>query len=155
MTITRGGAPGLVHRFTIRAEVAPDRVIGPVGDGDLVYIAITGGTVVGEALNGRVLPGGGDWAVLKDDGTLTVEARYQIQTDAGDVVDILNTGVAHWEDEAEQTIGYFATRPVFRVGNPALSHLADRVYLGWARSTVDWTEIDIYEVLSPPVDAAD
>ena len=149
MTAPVGAVPGLAHRFTIRAYVDPYRPIGRSGSSELVYIPITGGTVSGPDLQGEVLDGGGDWATFHDDGTVDVEARYQIRTDDGHVVDVLNTGIAHPHPDDPAETGYFATRPVFRVGEDGPRELERRVYLGWARSTDDWTEIDIFEVLDP------
>ena len=144
-----GALPTLRHRFTIRAEVGPYQRIAAQGDGELVFIPITGGTVTGGGLDGRVLPGGGDWAVFHDDH-VTVEARYQFVTDAGMVVDVVNTGITHFVDDRREDVGYFATHPVFRCdGDPDLTRL---VHLGWARSSDAATEIDIFEVLDPASD---
>lgn len=142
-----GALPQLRYAFTIDALVAPDRRIGDIDEGELIYIPITGGRVHG-GIEGEVLEGGGDWCVVKGH-YCTVEARYQVRTADGDVVDVLNTGVAHFVDDAQLGVGYFPTRPVFRVENPALRHLVDRVHLGWARSTPEVTAIDIFEVLDP------
>jgi hypothetical protein len=70
----------LVHRFSIRAEVGPYRRVGEVVGGVLQVIPITGGTVTGAGLDGVVLAGGADWAVFRPDGSVLVEARYQIPT---------------------------------------------------------------------------
>ncbi|MGB3771978.1 MAG: DUF3237 domain-containing protein [Rhodococcus sp. (in: high G+C Gram-positive bacteria)] len=140
--------PGLEYRFTIRALVDPERVIGHIGAGSLLYIPITGGTVSGGGVDGTVLGGGGDWAV-ENDVDVFVEARYQFQTHDGTMVDVVNTGIGRFTDDEHTTVGYFATRPIFRVADERLRHLTDRVYLGWAVSTPEYTEIDIYEVTSP------
>ena len=142
-----GALPRLRHVFTIHARVDPLRPIGRIDGGELVYIPITGGEVHGE-VEGEVLDGGGDWAVVKEH-LVTVEARYQFQTSDGEVVDVLNTGVAHFVDDTQGPVSYFACRPVFRVESPRLQHLVERVHLGWARSTPEMTAIDIFEVLDP------
>lgn len=137
------------YKFTIQVEVAPYRVIGPVDGGELVFVEIVGGVVKGE-LEGVVLPGGGDWATFHDDGTVSVDARYQIQSSDGDIIDVRNTGIAHFTDSTRGAIDYFATRPQFRVSADRWRNLHRRVYIGWARSTSEATEIDVFEVSAPP-----
>jgi hypothetical protein len=143
-------APGLVHRFSIRAEVGPYRRVGDVVGGVLQVIPITGGTVTGAGLDGEVLPGGADWAVFRPDDRVLVEARYQIVTAAGVIIDILNTGLAG-PPSADGTIGYFPTSPTFRTDAEEHRWLLDSLFLGWARVTPEATTIDVFEVLAPPV----
>ncbi|HEX2246492.1 MAG TPA: DUF3237 family protein, partial [Arthrobacter sp.] len=52
-----------------------------------------GGTVEGPALNGKVLPAGADFQILKS-GTLTeLQAQYAIETDDGDRIYVSNFGL--------------------------------------------------------------
>ena len=83
--------PDLRHVFTIVAEVAPAEAIEHHGDATLEYIPITGGHVTG-ALTGTVVPGGGDWCLVRSDGAFRAEARYLIRTDAGELADVHNAG---------------------------------------------------------------
>lgn len=142
-------APRLRHCFTIRALVEPLRPVGLVQGGQLIYVPIRGGHVRGSGLDGEVLPGGGDWAILPDEWTVMVEARYQFRTASGAVVDVVNTGVGHIVEPGTPQVDYFATRPVFRVENPDLQWLVRTVFVGWARSSPDHTEIDVYAVDAP------
>ena len=45
-------------------------------------IDILGGTVRGPKLNGRILPGGADWQIVRSDGAADIQARYTIESDA-------------------------------------------------------------------------
>lgn len=78
---------------------------------------MTGRPVTGDIV-GEIVPGGGDWCLVRKDGTFEVEARRRI---------LLST-------------------PRFRTVAPALSRLTRSVFVGHARANADDTTI-VYEVL--------
>jgi hypothetical protein len=61
-------APGLSFAFSIRVEVAPPVEQGEIDGARQRFIPITGGTVSGPRLTGKVLPGGGDWQAIHPGG---------------------------------------------------------------------------------------
>ena len=89
--------PALQTRFafTARVAVAPPVTIGQGPEGLRRFVAIEGGLVSGPLLNGRVLPGSGDWQVVKPDGVLKVEARYTLETHDGVLIACTNRGIRH------------------------------------------------------------
>ncbi|WP_088288280.1 DUF3237 domain-containing protein [Kineosporia sp. A_224] len=142
--------PTLRHAFTIVAEVAPPEVLEHRGDATLEYIPITGGRVTGE-LSGTVLPGGGDWCLVRADGVFRVEARYLIRTDAGDLVDVHNVGYLRHVagDTGDWTaMRYFQSTPVFRTASPDLQHLTSTVFVGRAHAGPGATTVEVFEVLA-------
>ena len=55
-----------------------------------------GGTVSGPRLNGRILPGGADWQIIRADGAADIEARYTIETERRRAHDLVNSeGLRH------------------------------------------------------------
>ena len=50
-------------------------------------------------MQGRILPGGADWQILRPDGTADLEARYTIQTGDGALIYVVNRGVRHGPPE--------------------------------------------------------
>jgi Protein of unknown function (DUF3237) len=66
--------------------------IGRQRGGNAVMISIVGGTVSGERLSGEVLSGGADWAIIRDDGLVMVDARYAIKTSDGTIIQVFNSG---------------------------------------------------------------
>lgn len=142
--------PALRPAFSVRAEVGPYRRVGDVVGGVLQVIPITGGTVTGAGLDGVVLPGGADWAVFRPDGSVLVEARYQIRTAGGTIVDVLNTGMVRAPGEDGGPPTYFPTSPTFRTDAEEHRWLLDSLFLGWATTRPDATTIDVFEVLAPP-----
>ena len=72
--------------FTITAEIAEVTVAGDIGHGVRRIIPITGGEVKGEKVNGKVLPFGADFQIIRPNELIDLEARYAFETDDGAVV---------------------------------------------------------------------
>jgi len=51
--------------FTVHAELEPIMNLGHTPYGERRVIGISGGTIRGAKLNGRVLPGGSDWQIIR------------------------------------------------------------------------------------------
>ncbi len=146
-------APPLRYVFTIVALTTAEELIQKRDAEALVFIPITGGTVTG-ALKGDVVPGGGDWATNRSDDAWGVEARYQIRTNTGAVVDVWNIGILRnleGETADADRMGYFLTTPVFRTAAPELQWLTRSVFVGQASLRDGGTAIDIFEVLPASV----
>ena len=79
-------------RLAWEAEVtlAPMIDMGDSPLGKRRMIPITGGTFVGPRLRGKVLPGGADRQLVRKDGATLLNALYEMQTDDGAVLTILN-----------------------------------------------------------------
>ncbi|KAL9085533.1 MAG: hypothetical protein Q9165_007578 [Trypethelium subeluteriae] len=74
--------PALTYLCNINLEAAPPVVIGATALGQRRVVTITGGTVVGPKLNGKV-NGGTIWSVTSESGVSNADAVYTIQTDDG------------------------------------------------------------------------
>jgi hypothetical protein len=115
-------------RLAWEAEVT----IGPVIDlgdsplGKRRMIPITGGTFVGPRLRGKVLPGGADRQLVRKDGATLLNALYEMQTDDGAVLTILNRVTA--DPSAKPPY----TRSMVEVTAPAGPHdwLNRRIFVG-------------------------
>jgi hypothetical protein len=150
--------PQLRFVFEVRADIAPSEHIGN-GAGDVLdFTPITGGTVDGPRLRGTVVPGGGDWAVLRGEAVYELDARYLIRAEDGSLIDIVNRG--YWRaltpealaraqagEELAESEAYFRTSPVFRTDAPAHRWLAETVFVGLARDERGQVCIRFYEVL--------
>ena len=143
-------APSLRFSFRIVARVDAGIPVERRGGDTLEFIPITGGPVSGE-IDGDIVPGGGDWCLVRADGTFDVEARYLIRTTGGDVIDVFNVGVVRestGRDDAHSADVYFLTAPRFRTVSPDLAWLTRSVFVGRAYAHEHDTTIDIYEVLT-------
>lgn len=76
--------------FEERVTLAPATVLGETALGHRQYIPITGGTIAGPKLNGRVIPGGWDYQLRYEGGCGTLSADYFLEADDGTVIHILN-----------------------------------------------------------------
>jgi len=88
-------------QFVFEAQVSVDSALdlGDVGKGTRRIVPITGGDFSGPALRGRVLPGGADWQILRDDGVTELEARYILRTDDGALIHVRNHAFRHGPKE--------------------------------------------------------
>ena len=85
-------APQLEFVAALHVTLAQAIAVGETGHGIREVIPITGGTVSGPLLSGRVLPGGEDWALGLPDGAYHISARYVLALDDGTPVTVDNRG---------------------------------------------------------------
>lgn len=86
-------APLLSHVFTIEARIGEIGVGGPGPLGQRQHIALLGGEVTGPALQGHIREGGGDWALVRADGTSVIDARYTIEATDGALIYVQSRGL--------------------------------------------------------------
>src|SRR5690349_14578593 len=85
--------------FTIDSPLGDIQMLGPTPYGERRVINILGGTVSGERLNGKVLPGGADWQIIRSDGVVHLQARYTLQSDSGGLIQVDAEGYRHGPPE--------------------------------------------------------
>lgn len=85
--------PELEFMFEVAATLAPPQELGKTTYGNRRVINITGGTVTGPKINGKVLAGGADWQIVREDGTADLMAKYSLMTDDGVIILVENTGI--------------------------------------------------------------
>jgi Protein of unknown function (DUF3237) len=142
-------APELRYSFKIVAEVGVFLPLEQRSQELLEFIPITGGSVSGE-VEGVVKPGGGDWCLTRADETYQVEARYLIETNKGDIIDVVNVGyLRHIDGESggPEDMKYFMSTPRFRTTSPQFQWLTRSVFVGRAVSTPEHTTVYVFEVL--------
>jgi Protein of unknown function (DUF3237) len=119
--------------MTLKVIVASPQKIGAVPHGVRVTAPITGGEFEGPRLRGRVLPGGGDWTLLRSDSVLELDLRVTLQTDDGALVHLASFGLRHGPPDVLAALGrgetvdpasyYFRTTPRFETGDPRYAFL--------------------------------
>nr|ALV86655.1 hypothetical protein [uncultured bacterium 51] len=118
----------------LSVEVGDLVTIGPTTLGERRVVPITGGTFEGgDGWRGRVLPGGADWQLLRADGVLEVDARYVLEDEQGQRVQVVSQGLRHGPPEAIAALArgetvdpsryYFRTALRFEAAAPALQRL--------------------------------
>ena len=116
----------LVHEFTFTAVLAPSVPVGPGPLGMRRIREVTGGTVVGERIRGRV-GGGGDWVLVGPDGWGRLDVRLTIHTHDGAHLYVQYFGVIEYNDAAHAANAgerssdfadhYFRTAPRLETGD--------------------------------------
>jgi len=96
---TQRDEPRLEFAFEARVTLANVLVVGPSTIGVRRIVPITGGTIDGPKLKGRVVPGGADWQYVRGDGAIVVEARYTLESADGALIMITNRGLRHGPPE--------------------------------------------------------
>src|SRR3989449_11435382 len=109
--------------LTLQVFVAPPQKLGSVPHGTRVIAPITSGSFEGSRLRGKVLPGGGDWTLLRSDGVLELELRITLETDDGALIYMTSFGLRHGPPEVLAALArgeavdpstyYFRTAPRF------------------------------------------
>src|SRR5687767_97169 len=85
--------PQFEYAMSVRIKLKPKIAVGPLNKGgDRFFVEIVEGSFEGPRLKGKVLPGGGDWAHARPDGTLDFDARYNLQHDDGSIIYLQNRG---------------------------------------------------------------
>jgi hypothetical protein len=82
------------HLFSYDATLDPAwEVIGPTPQGLRVNAYVTGGSVRGGEINGRIRPVGADWLTVRTDGVGILDVRATMETDDGALIYVAYNGV--------------------------------------------------------------
>jgi Protein of unknown function (DUF3237) len=148
--------PTLTLVFSANILVGPPLEKGMIDGKRERFIPITGGSVTGPRLTGKVLPGGGDWQAIHDDGLTEILARYALQADDGTVISITNPGVRVASpavikrlsagEDVDPALYYFRTTPVFEVAAGPHDWLRRQVFVGQGIRRPTSVELEVYAV---------
>jgi hypothetical protein len=149
-------APALTLFADLTVQVGAPIEVGAVGHGQRRVIPILGGTCVARDWSARVLAGGADFQLIVNERMARLEARYVLETDAGDRIYVQNDAVrtAAPEVMAKLIRGesvdpadvYFRCVPRFETASPALAWIMERVFLGVGLRRPDAVVMRFYEV---------
>jgi Protein of unknown function (DUF3237) len=116
--------------FQLQVDCGAPVPIGRRNGGNAVMIPIIGGTITGERLSGEVLPGGADWAIIRDDGLVLVDARYAIKASDGTLIQIFNSGANRMSRGAAGAPPIMLTTPRFVAPEGEHDWLNHSVFVG-------------------------
>jgi hypothetical protein len=150
-------APELRFAFELAVEVHAPLDLGTTQAGHRRVIAIASGVVSGPRFNGRVLPGGADWQILRPDGTADLEARYVIECVDGALISVVNRGVRHGPPDVlarlnqgepvDPSAYYFRSVASFETSAPQHAWLTRAVVIGAGQRYPDKVVVRFWEVL--------
>ena len=119
--------------MTLQVAVSGPQKIGAVPLGTRVIAPIASGHFEGPRLRGKVLPGSGDWTLLRGDGVLELDLRLMLETDDGALIYMTSFGLRHGPPEVMAALArgesvdpstyYFRTTPRFETGHPKYAFL--------------------------------
>lgn len=157
-------APALEHVADLTVFVATPieagQVIGLHSRGRRRIIPITGGTLRGPRLNGRVLPGGADFQLVVSETAADLDARYIIELEgpefAGEHIYVQNRALRRGSaadiarlvrnEPVKPAAIYFRCAPTFEVSTPQLAWLTESLFIGTGARFPDRVEISLYRV---------
>jgi hypothetical protein len=150
-------APELEHVCDLAVTIDAPVEVGATAMGLRRMIPITGGTVTGPLMQGRIVPGGADFQLIVGEGTQAhLDARYVLALDDGTRVFVQNKAlrVASAEDSAKIRRGepvdptrvYFRCQPSFEASTPQWSWLAEHQFIGVGLRLPDAVHLSFYKV---------
>ena len=149
--------PALEFSFRISVDVTGIQELGKTPKGIRKVVPITGGSFEGPNIKGKVVAGGYDWQLLRSDEVVEIDARYLLQTDDGDLITLMNTGLRHGPPEVMQRLArgeevdaseyYFRSIPVFETGNPKYDWLMRSVFIATGIRKPKQVLIDVWRVV--------
>ena len=141
---------------TFHVELADVLPFGTTPYGERRVVNIVGGRVTGERLNGRILPGGADWQIIRADGVADIRARYTIEADGGGLVLVNSEGLRHGPPDViarlsrgepvDPMLYYFRTVLRFETAAPALSWLNKTLAIGRGQREARAVRLHVFEV---------
>lgn len=132
--------PELQFFADISVHVDKPQEVGRTGRGVRRVIPILGGEATGNGWRARVLPGGADFQLLVSDTLAELDARYVLETDAGDLVYVQNRAVRSGPaalmarlvrgEPVDPSLIYFRCSPSFETACASLQWISERMFVG-------------------------
>lgn len=141
----------------LTAELAPAQALGQTPQGNRKIVPVLGGRMDGSHLKGRILPGGGDWALTRSDGVLLLDVRLTVETDDGALIHCTYTGQRHGPPAVMQRLAqgehvdpsemYFRIAPRFETSDSRYDWLNRLLAVGIGERLPKGPRYHIHEVL--------
>ncbi|MFN4351614.1 MAG: DUF3237 domain-containing protein [Hylemonella sp.] len=144
--------------FFAELSVSVDRPleVGQTVHGMRRLIPILGGEARGQGWSARVLPGGADFQLIVNPRLAELDARYVMETDAGDLIFVQNRAVRVAEPEVmsrlirgeavDPQLIYFRCSPSFETASPTLGWISERLFVGTGVRRPDRVEMQFFTV---------
>lgn len=149
-------APGLEFFAELAVDVGVPQEVGHTAHGQRRLIPILGGEARGTGWTARVLPGGADYQLIVSPRLAELDARYVLETDAGDRIFVRNRALRAAEPDITARLlrgepvdprqVYFRCSPSFETASVALGWIAERLFIGSGVRRPQQVEIQIFTV---------
>jgi hypothetical protein len=145
--------------FDLKADVdwagAVDVGNTPHGMRRIFYV--TGGTLDGPKIRGTVLPGGGDWCIVRPDGAIVLDVRVAFCTDDGHAIHAYYRGLSTIQidllgrilvgEAMHPSEYYFRTTPVFETASEKYGWLNRVLAVGIGQFLPTGVAYKVYAIL--------
>lgn len=145
----------LLFRATL--EVASVHDLGATPFGQRRIAEVTGGSFEGPRMQGRIMGGGGDWLLMRNDGILQLDVRVILETDDGALIYMTYRGLRHGPEDVMARLNageevapseyYFRTAPFFETSAPRYSWLNGIVAISTGHRLPTGPLYEVYQVL--------
>lgn len=142
--------------MTIHADLKAPVDVGKGPYGQRTIFDVTAGTFKGEKLSGTILPSGGDWILIDDQGVGHLDVRITLKTDDGALLYVQYHGVLEMTEAVMTAIAggkptefgdiYFMTQPRVETGDERYKWLNNIVAVAEGRVVESAVEYQVYEV---------
>ena len=116
--------PRFQHLFDMTVQLEQPQMIGLTPQGTRQIFHVRSGTFEGPRLKGELLPGGGDWFLLRPDNVGELDVRVTLKTHDGALIYATYRGIFSASQEAWEKLYkgepvdrdqyYFYTAPIFQ-----------------------------------------
>ena len=144
------------HLFDMHVNLQPAQPI-PTPVGTRMTFITTGGVIDGPKLRGELLPGGGDWLIVGNDGTGRVDVRATLRTHDGALIHYESRGVIKIPADGVQRLAagevipfaesYVRTTPKLETSDERYAWLSEVVAVGYNILSPNHIDYRIYRVL--------
>lgn len=143
--------------FELTIDVGPLTTLGATPLGEVRLVQLLSGTFEGPELRGKLLPGGADWQQVRSDGTLEIRAKYLLETDQAELIQVQSEGVRAAAPEVLARLDrgelpdpseyYFRTALRFTTSAPRLLRLNGILGVSYGRRAPRQVMLSFFEVL--------
>lgn len=148
--------PTLNFFADLSVQVDKPQEVGLTHHGVRRLIPILGGQVQGQGWTARVLPGGADFQLIVNERMAELDARYTIETDAGDLIFVQNYAVrtaapdvmarlVRGEPVPPESV-YFRCCPRFETASASLGWISERLFIGTGARHPDKVVMRFFDV---------
>ncbi len=148
----------LTPLLTLHIDLQPPIDMGAVSGGKRLILHIAGGTFQGARLQGKVLPGGGDWVLADGEGVWRLDVRLLLETDDGAKIYVQYFGVLVVNEKIQAAMAsggateygdtHFMIQPRFETSDARYSWLNRAVTIGAGRFVPKAVEYQIFEAVN-------
>lgn len=143
--------------FEMSIDIDTPQPIGATPTGKRYIAYVREGRFDGPRMGGRVLPGGGDWVLVRSDRVFQLDVRITLETDDGALIYTTYRGARHGSADVMRRIAagelvraheyYFRTTPYFETGSERYAWLNGIVAVGIGQDRPGGVTYQVHQIL--------